>query len=68
MIVPIMNDLGYRTSSKQSDVRKGAVIAATNFVYHTAAREHPKLDLRQARQQLLPCMPHVVRYAGAIEK
>ena len=38
-----MNELGYRTSLKQSDLRKGAVIEATNCVYHSVAKEHPEL-------------------------
>lgn len=39
----IMNELGYRTVLKQSDVRKGAVIEATNCVYHSVAKNHPEL-------------------------
>lgn len=39
----IMNELGYRTTLKQSDVRKGAVLEATNCVYHSVAKEHPAL-------------------------
>jgi DeoR family transcriptional regulator, suf operon transcriptional repressor len=38
-----MNDLGYRTLIKQSDVRKGAVLEATNCVYHSVAKQHPEL-------------------------
>lgn len=38
-----MNELGYRASLKQSDLRKGAVIEATNCVYHSVAKEHPAL-------------------------
>lgn len=38
-----LNELGYRATLKQSDLRKGAVIEATNCVYHSVAREHPEL-------------------------
>lgn len=38
-----LNELGYRASLKQSDLRKGAVIEATNCVYHSVAKEHPEL-------------------------
>ena len=38
-----LNDLGYRTSIKQRDLRKGAVIEATNCVYHSVAKKHPEL-------------------------
>lgn len=38
-----MNELGYRASVKQSDLRKGAVIEATNCVYHSVAKAHPEL-------------------------
>jgi predicted ArsR family transcriptional regulator len=43
MITGAMNELGYRSTLKQSDLRKGAVIEATNCVYHTVAKEHPSL-------------------------
>jgi predicted ArsR family transcriptional regulator len=39
----VMNELGYRTVIKQSDVRKGAVLEATNCVYHSVAKQHPEL-------------------------
>ncbi|MGZ3696088.1 MAG: helix-turn-helix transcriptional regulator [Bdellovibrionota bacterium] len=42
-ITSIMNDLGYRASLKQSDLRKGAILEATNCVYHAVAKEHPEL-------------------------
>ncbi|MCM2280265.1 MAG: winged helix-turn-helix transcriptional regulator [Bdellovibrionaceae bacterium] len=42
-VTKTLNDLGYRASLKQSDLRKGAVIEATNCVYHTVAKEHPEL-------------------------
>jgi DeoR family transcriptional regulator, suf operon transcriptional repressor len=38
-----LNELGYRARLKQSDMRKGAVIEATNCVYHAVAKEHPEL-------------------------
>lgn len=38
-----MNELGYRTTLKQSDLRKGAILEATNCVYHSVAKEHPEL-------------------------
>lgn len=38
-----LNELGYRTGVKQSDLRKGAIIEATNCVYHAVAKEHPEL-------------------------
>jgi DeoR family suf operon transcriptional repressor len=42
-ITEAMNELGYRASLKQSDLRKGAIIEATNCVYHSVAKEHPEL-------------------------
>jgi DeoR family transcriptional regulator, suf operon transcriptional repressor len=39
----VMNELGYQTVLKQSDVRKGAVLEATNCVYHSVAKQHPEL-------------------------
>jgi len=42
-ITKAMNELGYRASLKQSDLRKGAVIEATNCVYHSVAKSHPAL-------------------------
>lgn len=42
-IAKTLNDLGYRALLKQSDLRKGAVIEATNCVYHSVAMEHPEL-------------------------
>jgi DeoR family suf operon transcriptional repressor len=38
-----MNELGYFTTVKQSDVRKGAILEATNCVYHSVAKQHPEL-------------------------
>ncbi|MFI5391577.1 MAG: hypothetical protein ACHQYQ_09465, partial [Bacteriovoracales bacterium] len=38
-----MNKLGYQTSVKQSDMRKGAILEATNCVYHGVAKQHPEL-------------------------
>lgn len=38
-----LNELGYRAALKQSDLRKGAIIEATNCVYHLVAKEHPEL-------------------------
>jgi predicted ArsR family transcriptional regulator len=38
-----MNELGYRAYVKQSDVRKGAVLEASNCVYHSVAKNHPGL-------------------------
>lgn len=38
-----MNELGYRSFLKQSDIRKGAVLEASNCVYHKIATEHPEL-------------------------
>jgi predicted ArsR family transcriptional regulator len=38
-----LNELGYRASLRQSDLRKGAVIEATNCVYHSVAKRHPEL-------------------------
>lgn len=48
-VAKALNELGYRASLKQSDLRKGAVIEATNCVYHSVAKAHPELchfDLR----------------------
>lgn len=42
-VTKALNELGYRASLKQSDLRKGAVIEATNCVYHSVAKEHPEL-------------------------
>jgi predicted ArsR family transcriptional regulator len=42
-VTAIMNELGYRAALKQSDLRKGAVLEATNCVYHNVAKEHPEL-------------------------
>jgi len=39
----LLCDLGYRALTKQSDIRKGAIIEATNCVYHTVAKSHPVL-------------------------
>lgn len=39
----LLNDLGYKAEIKQSDIRKGAVIEATNCVYHTVAQAHSEL-------------------------
>jgi predicted ArsR family transcriptional regulator len=38
-----LNELGYRTSLRQKDLRKGAILEATNCVYHSVAKEHPVL-------------------------
>lgn len=43
LIVATLNELGYRAALKQSDLRKGAVIEATNCVYHSVAKKHPEL-------------------------
>jgi len=42
-VTKALNELGYRASLKQSDLRKGAVIEATNCVYHSVAKLHPEL-------------------------
>lgn len=42
-ITAALNELGYRAFLKQSDLRKGAVIEATNCVYHSVAKRHPEL-------------------------
>lgn len=42
-IAKTMNELGYRASLKQTDVRKGAILEATNCVYHNVALSHPEL-------------------------
>lgn len=42
-ITKTLNDLGYRATLRQSDVRKGVVIEASNCVYHSVAKEHPEL-------------------------
>ena len=38
-----LSELGYRATLKQSDLRKGEVIEATNCVYHAVAKKHPEL-------------------------
>ncbi len=43
LVTATLNDLGYRSSLKQSDLRKGAIIEATNCVYHAVAKKHPEL-------------------------
>lgn len=43
LITETLNELGYRMSLKQSDLRKGAIIEATNCVYHAVAKQHPVL-------------------------
>lgn len=43
LITTVLNELGYRSYLKQSDLRKGAVIEATNCVYHSVAKTHPEL-------------------------
>jgi DeoR family transcriptional regulator, suf operon transcriptional repressor len=42
-VTKVLNELGYRSVLKQSDLRKGAVIEATNCVYHGVAKDHPEL-------------------------
>ncbi|MEW6056269.1 MAG: hypothetical protein AB1540_06615 [Bdellovibrionota bacterium] len=42
-VTTTLNELGYRAVLKQSDLRKGAVIEATNCVYHSVAKRHPEL-------------------------
>jgi DeoR family transcriptional regulator, suf operon transcriptional repressor len=42
-VTSALNELGYRATLKQSDIRKGAVIEATNCVYHSVAKQHPSL-------------------------
>lgn len=42
-LTEILSELGYRASLRQSDLRKGAIIEATNCVYHSVAKEHPEL-------------------------
>lgn len=39
----VLNELGYRSYLKQTDVRKGAILEATNCVYHSVAKQHPEL-------------------------
>jgi predicted ArsR family transcriptional regulator len=39
----VLNELGYRSQLKQSDLRKGAILEANNCVYHSVAKEHPEL-------------------------
>lgn len=42
-ITKAMNELGYKASLKQTDIRKGAILEATNCVYHNVAKAHPEL-------------------------
>lgn len=42
-VTRLLNELGYRAILKQSDLRKGAIIEATNCVYHAVAKQHPVL-------------------------
>ncbi|MEZ4744407.1 MAG: methanogen output domain 1-containing protein [Bdellovibrionota bacterium] len=39
----VMNDLGYRSTLKQRDIRKGIILEATNCVYHDVAQNIPEL-------------------------
>lgn len=43
ILAEVMNDLGYRARVKQSDVRKGLVIEASNCAYHLVAQSNPEL-------------------------
>lgn len=43
LVSETLNELGYRSSLRQSDLRKGAIIEATNCVYHSVAQKHPAL-------------------------
>lgn len=43
LLTTMMNELGYQATLKQSDLRKGAIIEATNCVYHAVAKSHPEL-------------------------
>lgn len=43
LIASTLNELGYRSTLKQSDLRKGAVLEAHNCVYHSVAKKHPEL-------------------------
>ena len=42
-VAAVLNELGYRAALKQSDLRKGAILEATNCVYHSVAKVHPEL-------------------------
>jgi predicted ArsR family transcriptional regulator len=42
-VTTALNELGYRTTLRQADLRKGAVLEASNCVYHTVAKAHPAL-------------------------
>lgn len=42
-VTAALNELGFRANLKQSDLRKGAVVEATNCVYHSVAKAHPEL-------------------------
>lgn len=42
-VTAALNELGYRATLKQSDLRKGAIVEATNCVYHSVAKRHPEL-------------------------
>lgn len=43
LVTSTMNELGYRSTLKQSDLRKGAILEATNCVYHSVAKTYPTL-------------------------
>jgi DeoR family suf operon transcriptional repressor len=43
LIVKTMNELGYRAQLKETDTAIGAIIEATNCVYHTVAQKNPEL-------------------------
>lgn len=64
-ITSILNELGYRASLRQSDIRKGVIIEATNCVYHSVAKTHPELcqfdirlleNLGQGKTRLESCI------------
>jgi DeoR family transcriptional regulator, suf operon transcriptional repressor len=42
-VTATLNELGYRAALKQSDLRKGAILEATNCVYHSVAKQPPEL-------------------------
>jgi len=42
-LTKVLNELGYKIRLKQSDLRKGAIIEASNCVYHSVAKNHPEL-------------------------
>jgi predicted ArsR family transcriptional regulator len=71
-VTETLNELGYRATLKQSDIRKGAIVDATNCVYHAVAKDHPTLcsfDIRfieNATQGMEVSMESCIAKGGSV--